>query len=1087
MLARRTCLARAAGRSYNPPPISPKSQVPPDPALTPAIVAEFVFATRAIVSANGLCRAKGVAPLLEVRRLAPRSCIDRASVLQRSLRALTKTCLLLVIAISITASTPTSTQAQGTRLEVPEGELADAILVSAGGANRWRQQREDVWLLAGGVEIRQGGKVAQAESGVVWVRRGRYDELQNYLTVYLEGNVQVTFPQGASAGTLRESSWYGTFESAEQPTFNSPRPGGEVSHEEAPILGRAQLRRYAHSDGALRQASFQGESDQSAIGIGSMPLGGRRIRVFPRSGTDPNASYFPNPNGTGWIGTLDSGFNVIIEGDERFGTVDISADRIVVWTSDALSFPGDSTQGDDEPLEFYLEGNVIFRQGERILHAQRMYYDARREIGTIVAAEILTPLESYEGLIRLKADVIQQISRDRFVATNSFVTTSRLGDPSYRLSSGTVYFEDNQRPATDPLTGMPLFDPVTGEQILEHDRKATSLNNFIFLEEVPIGYWPLFAANLERPTYYLRRISFANDNIFGTQILTDWDPYQLLGIENPPPGTDWDFSLDYLSERGFGHGTRFSYQGLNLLNFPNTYAGLIDYWGIEDRGLDTLGQDRGGLTPEKNYRYRLFGRQRLSLPGDFTLSTELGWISDRNFLEQYFESEWDSFKDLNTGVELKKIIDNSVWSVTGDIQLNSFFTQTQGGEAQHTWLGESLFGDRVTWFENTRIGYRDIEVATTPEDPVDASKFALLPWEFDREGLRFATRHELDLPLQAGPAKVVPYVMGEFAHWDQDIFGEDLQRLYGKLGIRAAVPIWSVSPGIENDLFNVHGLAHKVVFEVDGSFADASKDMFDLPLYDPLQDDAQEHFLRRAQFNTFGGMPIPAKFDDRVYALRSGLADWVTSPSTEIADDLAAVRFGVHQRWQTRRGFPGRRRTIDWIVLNTDITMFPDANRDNFGQEFGLASYDFRWHVGDRLVLTSDAMADFYGDGMRVMRVGAQLSRPPRGSLFVNFSSLEGPISSKLLAFSYNYRMSPKWISSLTTSFDFGEDVNLGQNVAITRIGESFLFTFGFSVDATRDNVGVTLAIEPRFLPGLRFGQTGSGARIPPAGLNGIE
>lgn len=980
------------------------------------------------------------------------------------------------------------TQAQDTRFDLPETKYAAPILISGRSANRWRDEKSDVWLLGGGLEIRQGDRVARAESGVIYVQRGRYDELLNQLTVYLEGNVTISFGEGENAGSLHDATWYGTFESAEMPQFNTPQPGGQVSDREAPILARAAMRRYAYSDEAIKQTSYQDPQVNTGPSLIDLPTGSRRIRAYPRSSTPVQASLIPSADGKQSIAVIDSGVTIIIEGDDRLGTVDIETDRIVIWSSGlAPNFDGETLQDSKQPFEIYMEGNVVFRQGNRVLHAQRMYYDATREIGTVIAAEVLTPLESYDGLVRLKADVLQQISRDRFVASNSFVTTSRLGDPSYRIASGTVYFEDLQQPVVDPVTGQPVIDPTTGEQQIHHDRTATSLNNFVFLEEIPVGYWPIFAANLERPTYYIRRIGFANDNIFGTQVLTDFDPYQILGIENPPPGTDWDISLDYLSERGLGHGSRFSYQGMNPLGVPGTYAGLIDYWGIQDSGLDTLGQDRAALTPEKLYRYRLFGRQRVSLPDDITLSTELGWISDRNFLEQYFESEWDTFKDMTTGAELKKVIDNSVWSLTGDVRLNSFFTQTQGAEAQHFWLGESLWGDKLTWYENTKIGYRDLEVLSTPEDPADIAKFAPLPWEADSEGIRFATRHELDMPLEAGPAKVVPYVLGEFAHWDEDIFGEDLDRLYGKVGVRASLPIWSVNPAIENDLFNVHGIAHKAVFELDGSFADASDDLADLPLYDPIQDDAQEHFLRRAQFNTFGGGPIPLKFDDRFYAVRTGLADFVTSPSTEIAEDLAAVRMGVHQRWQTRRGFPGRRRTIDWIVLDTDITFFPDANRDNFGQEFGLASYDFRWHVGDRLVLTSDAMMDFYGDGMRVFRLGAKLARPPRGNVFINFSSLEGPISSQLLSLSYSYRMSPKWISSVTTSFDLGDNTNLGQNVSVTRIGESFLATFGFSVDATRDNVGVTLAIEPRFLPGLRFGQYGSGARIPPAGVNGVE
>ena len=52
---------------------------------------------------------------------------------------------------------------------------------------------------------------------------------------------------------------------------------------------------------------------------------------------------------------------------------------------------------------------------------------------------------------------------------------------------------------------------------------------------------------------------------------------------------------------------------------------------------------------------------------------------------------------------------------------------------------------------------------------------------------------------------------------------------------------------------------------------------------------------------------IDPKFDPRFYALRYGLQDWVTSPSDEIADDLAAVRVGMHHRLQTKHGRAGRR------------------------------------------------------------------------------------------------------------------------------------------------------------------------------------
>ena len=82
-----------------------------------------------------------------------------------------------------------------------------------------------------------------------------------------------------------------------------------------------------------------------------------------------------------------------------------------------------------------MEGNVVFRQGERTIYAQRMYYDVRRQTGTVLAAEILTPVPKFEGLMKLRAEVVQQVGPDRFVAQNASLTSSRMGIPGYELRS----------------------------------------------------------------------------------------------------------------------------------------------------------------------------------------------------------------------------------------------------------------------------------------------------------------------------------------------------------------------------------------------------------------------------------------------------------------------------------------------------------------------------------------------------------------------------------------------------------------------------------------------------------------------------
>src|SRR5690606_33371176 len=130
------------------------------------------------------------------------------------------------------------------------------------------------------------------------------------------------------------------------------------------------------------------------------------------------------------------------------------------------------------PLEFYMEGNIVFRQGDRVIYADRMYYNVAQEYGVVLNAEVLTPVPEYQGLLRLKADVLQQLDRQHFQAFGAAITSSRMGVPRYWLQSQQVTFADNQRTLIDPFTGEPAIDPATGQPAIEHDMLATSRNNF---------------------------------------------------------------------------------------------------------------------------------------------------------------------------------------------------------------------------------------------------------------------------------------------------------------------------------------------------------------------------------------------------------------------------------------------------------------------------------------------------------------------------------------------------------------------------------------------------------------------------------
>jgi len=142
---------------------------------------------------------------------------------------------------------------------------------------------------------------------------------------------------------------------------------------------------------------------------------GRRIRLFPRSSVLPQSSSFLSENGQDRIIVWDSGVNIIIDNVAGFDTVDISTDRLVIWTAadQASNTQGESQQVGDAPLEFYLEGNIIFRQRDQVIYAERMYYNVKEQYGVILDGELLTPIPGYQGLVRLKAEVLRQVNPTR--------------------------------------------------------------------------------------------------------------------------------------------------------------------------------------------------------------------------------------------------------------------------------------------------------------------------------------------------------------------------------------------------------------------------------------------------------------------------------------------------------------------------------------------------------------------------------------------------------------------------------------------------------------------------------------------------
>lgn len=1005
----------------------------------------------------------------------------------------------------------------------PSAELG--VIANATRIDRWRQGDWDVFHLNGQVRIDQSNISLTCNEAILWVDADPAAETTSIL-LYLEGSVVVDVGQagplhqdtGSAGSRFTDEIWFGRLRTRAGIQFNNFVQ--EISADNAPPVFQRGLSRRQQDLDAIRSVQYASPTTTTIISPETnevrqvfspapqtLPVNPQQraagaittnVQIVPQNassggnlkitnGSQPNERVLISTGGTRVtidsteLGQLDQ------MGQPKTSRLVIQADNVVAWENPAVN--PDGTTG--SRYEIYLEGNIVFAQGNRVIYADRMYYDATSRRGTILNADVLTPVPSYQGLLRMKADVVQQLDDNNMQAYGAAITSSRLGVPRYWLQADQLNVTRVPRPNVDPVSGLPLVDPGSGQPVSGDDYFVQSNDNRVYVGGIPVFYWPTLNTNLNDPNYYIERIRIGNDRVYGFQFGLGLDLFQLLGIRNRPENGRWIGNFDYLSERGFGFGTDADYRTDLFFGYPGQSEGYLRSWFIDDDGLDNLGLDRRAVPLEEDFRGRVLWRHRQTLAQGYHVRGEVGYLSDQNFLQQYYEKEWDEDKDYNTGLWIERTAGDRSLNLGANTRLNDFFTQTEWlPRFDHFIIGRPILFDRAVWHARSTIGYARFRTADAPTNAIDLAKFDPLGWEgVDREGAVAGTRHEIDFPFQLGALKMVPYVLGDASYWQEDLTGDDLFRVYGQTGLRTSLPMWRVDPTIHSTLFNLNGLAHKFTWENEFLYADASQDLGELPLYNQLDDDAQEFFRRRFAFDTFGiapGMDTPLRYDERFYAFRSGIQGNVTTPAMEIADDLTLFRTGFRNRWQTKRGLPGEARIVDWITLDVHYNFYPDPARDNFGANFGMLDYDFRWHVGDRLSLVSDGYFDFFGQGLRTASFGAHMSRPGVANLYLGIRSIEGPISSNVLSAAATYRMSDKWIVRGTSTYDFSSAGNIGQSLNFVRVGESFLVSVGVNADISRDNVGFVFGVEPRFLPSGRLGLVG-GQRIPPASTNYLE
>jgi len=715
----------------------------------------------------------------------------------------------------------------------------------------------------------------------------------------------------------------------------------------------------------------------------------------------------------------------------------LAAERAIIFF-DPERFAGlnaDSGASADAVRGVYLEDNVRVTDGDFTVRAPRVYYDLATNKAVLLEAVLYAYDVSRQLPLYLRADTLRQESLKSWTAHNAKLTTSDFAIPHFAIGA-------------ERLT-LKQFASNEGKRGLTYEAENVSAQ----LGGAPVAVWPGFAGKTADSP--LRDVSVGFDSNDGPILETSWDLFNLQGRE-APEGIDWLARLDWLGDHQLGLGTELSY------DLPDMDGLFRAYLVPDDEGEDDIGNrlavpqnddTRGAVLWQHKQRFREF----------WELNLELGYVSDETFLEEYFPQDALEGKPTETLIYLKRQENETAFTFLAEYDLIDFLPQTttlqapgysveKAPEFGYYRLGTSLFDDRVTWFTENRLGR--VRIRSGEDSPAErgftaaqsSNLFGIAPGTTfaardaangipNDHRLRFDSRHEFNAPVRlAEVLDVTPFVAGRLTAYDDDFAGfsgdDDNARLWGSVGVRTRTQLVNTYDGVNSRVLDLRRLRHIIEPMVDFSLAASTIDSSRLPVFDP-----------------------------QVEALSEGFT----------------TRVGVRNTLQTQRGGPGRWRSVDWLVIDTEAVFRSDdtdtqtfINRFfSYRPEFALGGDHFHgrvlWMVSDTLAAVADVTYNMERDNAVQYRTGISIDHSPRLTSYIEYDVID-VIPSELIHAGFTYELTTKYTLGVDQTFDVELDRFRSLQVSLERDLPGWTMRALINADDIDDRTTVGFVLEPKGL-----------------------
>jgi len=720
----------------------------------------------------------------------------------------------------------------------------------------------------------------------------------------------------------------------------------------------------------------------------------------------------------------------------------------------------------------YLEGEVTATDGEYTVRAPEVFYDLRLGKAVMLDAVFWTYDDQRQLPLYARAKTIRQTAAGTFTGEKAELTNSGFLDPELSLAASTVTITRREV-------------AVPRESLLSPTGTATRTSTWVEAEGitprlmgVPFFYWPRYSGDPSQRVLKDVRFEFRSGS--GGAILTTLNAYNLLGLKQPR-SIAADLLLDYYMERGPGAGARASW------NDDRRQGSFFVYGLPSDSGTDVL---KPGTEIERDGEFRgiVLAENRWKLDEDWTLITELAYISDETFVDAFFEPLGETRREFTNRLEARRLKDNTALSVQvegsfNDFLANEYLLQSQGysvtklPEATYVRHADNVLPQRpglLTWFSEYRVGRLELsfdEVSAAEHGFTNAfladRALGIAPGQSLDEILRAAgyreeaiwrgdTRQELALQTNVGPVQLNPFVVGRATYYDNSFEAfspdeDDQTRLWGAAGLRVSTTVQRVYDDVDSRLLDIHRLRH--IVEPNATFwvAETNVDRADLPVYDQNVEGIVE-----------GGM----------------------------------MRAGVTQVFQTQRGGPGEWHSVDLLTISTDY-MYSSGDTDPRGPigrffddrpelsnpgEFILVDAVFR--VTDALSITGSETYDAEDGRQAAAAIGATIRQPPGYWAAVDLRYLDAQDATYVNT-GFGYDLTDKYTVAVWANYD--TDRSEFQSVAaeIRRRFQSMIVGVGVSTNEITGETGFGFVIRP-YGAGGEAGITGLGSNGASSRVGGL-